>query len=194
MRIFIALDLDDGVRARIELFMNDLRGFAPDARWARPESLHITLKFIGNQSAEQVVEIRRALARISAGPAAISIGNYGFFPTSDAARVFWLGVEGDPQLAALAKSVDNATSAVDVPRQEHAFAPHLTLARRRGSGAPSWRKEDAPNRSFQHLQEKLAAMPTPEFGTMTAREFLLYESQLGPGGSRYTKIACFGLK
>ncbi len=36
-------------------------------------------------------------------------------------------------------------------------------------------------------------MPAPEFGTMTAREFFLYESQLMRGGSRYTKIARFGL-
>jgi 2'-5' RNA ligase len=43
------------------------------------------------------------------------------------------------------------------------------------------------------LQEKLAALPTPEFGTMTAREFFLYESQLGRGGARYLKIASFAL-
>jgi 2'-5' RNA ligase len=29
---------------------------------------------------------------------------------------------------------------------------------------------------------------------MTAREFFLYQSQLSPGGSRYTKLARFGLR
>ena len=47
MRIFIALDVDEAVRHRIARFMDGVRGFAPDARWVRPESLHITLKFIG---------------------------------------------------------------------------------------------------------------------------------------------------
>jgi len=47
MRIFIALDLDDPIRERIDRFIEGVRGFAPDARWVLPESLHITLKFIG---------------------------------------------------------------------------------------------------------------------------------------------------
>jgi len=51
-----------------------------------------------------------------------------------------------------------------------------------------------PNSGFQRLQEKLGALPIPEFGTMTAHEFFLYQSQLIPKGSRYTKIAGFALR
>jgi RNA 2',3'-cyclic 3'-phosphodiesterase len=193
MRIFIALDIDDAIRERLQLFIDGVRGFAPDARWVRPESLHVTLKFIGNKSNEEAEEIRQALTHIQAGATEIYFRGYGFFPTAKAPRVFWVGVEAGSKLAALAKSVDEATAALGVPKEEHAFSPHLTLARRGGSGAPRWRKGDAPNQSFQRLQEKLAAFPAPEFGTMTAREFFLYESHLGRGGSRYTKIARFGL-
>jgi 2'-5' RNA ligase len=193
MRIFIALDIDDAIRERLQLFMNGVRGFAPGARWVRPESLHVTLKFIGNKSAEEMEKIRQALTVIPVERTKISFRGYGFFPTPKAPRVFWVGVEAGPQLTALAKSVDEATAALGVPKEEHAFSPHLTLARRGGSGAPRWRKGDAPNQSFQRLQEKLAAMSAPEFGTMTAREFFLYESQLGRGGSRYSKIARFGM-
>lgn len=193
MRIFVALDIDGDIGARIQRFMDGVSGFAPDARWVRPDSLHVTLKFIGNKSAAEVEEINQALALIPAGATQISFRGYGFFPTSRAPRVFWVGVDADPQLAAVAKAVDEATSALGVRTEEHAFSPHLTLARRGSSGAPGWRKGDASNQSFQRLQKKLAAMPTPEFGTMTAREFFLYESQLAPGGSRYTKIGRFGL-
>jgi RNA 2',3'-cyclic 3'-phosphodiesterase len=193
LRIFIALDIDAAIHKRIELFMDGVRGFAPDARWVRPESLHVTLKFIGNKSSEEVEAIKQSLARIAAGAIDISFRGYGFFPTAKSPRVFWIDVEADPPLAALAKAVDETTAALGVPKEEHPFSPHLTLARRGGSGAPRWRKGDAPNMSLQRLQEKLAAMATPEFGTMTAREFFLYESQLGRGGSRYTKIARFGL-
>jgi 2'-5' RNA ligase len=194
MRVFIALDIDDAIRKRLQVFMDGVCGFAPDARWVRPESMHVTLKFIGEKSAEAVEEIKHALARVKSDVIEISFRSYGFFPTSKAPRVFWVGIEAGPQLAALAKSVDEAMAALGVPKEEHAFSPHLTLARRGGSGAPRWRKGDAPNQSFQRLQEKLAAMSAPEFGTMTAREFFLYESQLGRGGSRYTKIARFELK
>jgi 2'-5' RNA ligase len=193
MRVFVALDIDDAIRQRLQLFLDGVRGFAPDARWVRPESTHVTLKFIGEKSAEAVAEIKHALSGIRAGVVEVSIRGYGFFPTARAPRVFWVAIEAGPQLATLAKSVDEAVATLGVPEEEHAFSPHLTLARRGGSGAPGWRKGDAPNQSFQRLQEKLAAMPAPEFGTMTAREFFLYESQLGRGGSRYTKIAGFEL-
>jgi RNA 2',3'-cyclic 3'-phosphodiesterase len=193
MRVFVALDIDDAIRGRLQLFLDGVRGFAPDARWVRPESMHVTLKFIGEKSVEAVEEIKQALARIQGEVMQISFRGYGFFPTSRAPRVFWVGIEAGPDLAALAKSVDEAAAGLGVPKEEHAFSPHLTLARRGGSGAPGWRKGDVPNQSFQRLQEKLAAMPPSEFGTMTAREFFLYESQLGRGGSRYTKIARFGL-
>jgi RNA 2',3'-cyclic 3'-phosphodiesterase len=193
MRVFVALDIDDAIRGRLQLFLDGVRGFAPDARWVRPESMHVTLKFIGEKSVEAVEEIKQALARIQGDVMQISFRGYGFFPTSRAPRVFWVGIEAGPELATLAKSVDEAAARLGVPKEEHAFSPHLTLARRGGSGAPGWRKGDVPNQSFQRLQEKLAAMPPPEFGTMTAREFFLYESQLGRGGSRYTKIARFGL-
>src|SRR6266849_7523124 len=120
MRIFIALDIDDAIRARLRLFMDGARGFAPDARWVRSESLHVTLKFIGNKSTEEVEEIRQALTRVTAGAIEISFHGCGFFPTAKAPRVFWVGVEAGPQLAALAKSVDEATAALGVPKEEHA--------------------------------------------------------------------------
>jgi len=194
MRVFIALDIDASIRERIRRFMEGVHGFAPDARWVRPESLHVTLKFIGGKSAEGVDQIKQALSGIHAEPFEVTFRGYGFFPTPKTARVFWVGIEAAAPLAKLAASVDETTAALGIPREEHPFNPHLTLARGGGrSGAPSWRKGDAPNQNFRTLQEKLAGLPTSEFGTMTAREFFLYESQLMRGGSRYSKIAHFVL-
>jgi 2'-5' RNA ligase len=194
MRIFIALDIDDDIRARLEVFRDGVRGFAPEARWVRPESMHLTLKFVGEKPSDTVEEIKKALEGIRARTMEISFRGYGFFPTSKAPRVFWVGIAAGPELSVLAKSVDKTTAALGVPEEEHAFSPHLTLARRGGSGAPRWRKGDRENPVFQRLQEKLASMPELEFGTMTAREFFLYESQLMRGGAQYTKIARFGLE
>jgi RNA 2',3'-cyclic 3'-phosphodiesterase len=195
MRVFVALDIDDSIRARLEKFLDGVRGFAPDARWVLPESMHVTLKFIGEKPAETVEEIKQALGGIRAGAFEISFRGYGFFPTSKSARVFWIGIAAGPQLAALAKSVDNAAAAIGIPKEEHGFSPHLTLARR-GSGAHPLRRGDGagPGSVFQRLQEKLAAMLALEFSTMTAREFFLYQSQLMHGGARYTKIARFELE
>ena len=79
-------------------------------------------------------------------------------------------------MASLAARVDETLAQLDIPKEEHAFNPHLTLARGAEAQLAAQAKNDHPNRSFE-LQEKLAALPAPEFGTMTAREFFLYRSQ-----------------
>ncbi len=191
MRLFVALDINYVIRDRIARFLDGVRGFVPDARWVRPESLHVTLKFIGERSEEATENIKRALGTIEAEAFEMNFRGYGFFPSARAPRVFWVGIEGGPKLASLAATVDETLARLDVPKEEHAFSPHLTLARGEGSRR---RKSDNPNRSFEHLQEKLAALPTPEFGTMTSREFFLYRSQLSPSGSKYTKLAGFALQ
>lgn len=194
MRTFIALDIDDAVRDRISRFVEGVREFAPDARWVRPESLHVTLKFIGEKPPEAVDQIKQALARVRAEPFTMSFRGHGFFPTAKSARVFWVGIESGPALASLANAVDDVTASLGIPKEERAFNPHLTLARGGGaSGSPRRQNGDRSNKGFQRLQEKLAGLSMPDFGTMTAHEFFLYQSQLIRGGSRYTKIARFSL-
>lgn len=193
MRIFIALDIDEAIRSHLRRFTEGVRGFAADARWVRPESLHVTLKFIGEKPPEGVEQVRKALAEIQCPSMEIAFRGYGFFPTPRAARVFWVGIQVGPELEKLASNVDATLSRLGIPKEEHAFSPHLTLARGGKSGAPRRQKGDGPNTTFLRLQEKLAALPQPEFGTMTAREFFLYESKLSRGGSIYSRLERFEL-
>jgi 2'-5' RNA ligase len=196
MRIFIGIDLDPEVRGRISRFLEGVESFAPDARWVRPESLHITLKFIGEQTAERVEAVAEHLRRVGGSTFEIRAGGYGFFPTVKAPRVFWIGIHAGPQLAELAGSVDTATAELGIPREDRPFSPHLTLARGgagRRSGSPKWREGDGPNTIFAVLEKRLAAMGDLDFGAMTAHEFILYQSQLSPGGSKYTKLQRFPL-
>jgi 2'-5' RNA ligase len=194
MRIFIGIDLDPEVRGRISRFLEGVESFAPDARWVRPESLHVTLKFIGEQTGEQVEAVAQCLRRVESGGFEIRVGGYGFFPTAKAPRVFWVGIQAGPQLAALVGSIDAAVAELGIPREDRAYCPHLTLARGGGrSGSPKWRKDDGPNAVFAVLEKRLSAMGKIDFGTMRAREFILYQSQLSPGGSKYTKLQRFPL-
>ncbi len=194
MRVFIALDIEDAIRDRISRFMDGVREFAPDARWVRPESLHVTLKFIGEKSAEAVEQIKEALAAVKGQPVEMGFRGHGFFPTAKSARVFWVGIESGPALASLANAVDDVTAGLGIPKEERAFNAHLTLARGGGgSGSPRRQNGGRPSKNFQRLQEKLSALSASDFGTMTAHEFFLYQSQLSRGGSRYTKIARFAL-
>jgi 2'-5' RNA ligase len=197
MRIFVAFDITPEIRARISAFLDAMRRYAPDAKWVTPESLHVTLKFLGEQPRERVQEIQRALAAVPGQALEITFRNCGFFPTTNrSARVFWIGVEAGEPLRALARDVDEAVSHFGLEREKD-YRPHLTLARARPEPRGAERSPVAKWRSsgqqFLQLQSELADSPAPQFGTMTAREFFLYESQLSPKGARYSKIAGFSL-
>jgi len=194
MRLFVALDLDNAIRERIVRFIEGVQPFAPEARWVKPESMHVTLKFIGEQPDDAVDSLKQALQQISAGTIKIDFRGHGFFPNPKSARVFWVRMQSGPELGALAAAVDQALFPLGIPKEDRPFSPHLTLARSAGgSGSPRRDKSDRPNRVFQILQNRLATLPAPEFGTMTSREFFLYQSQLSPKGSKYTKLAKFEL-
>src|SRR5260370_1948086 len=111
MRIFIGIDLDPEVRARIERFLEGVQGFAPDAKWVRPESLHVTLKFIGEQPQQQVEAITERLRRGVGRAREIRVAGYGFFPPPRAPRAVSDGVE--------------AATAPPDPATRHALPPGL---------------------------------------------------------------------
>jgi 2'-5' RNA ligase len=194
MRLFVALDIEEAIRERMGGFVGELRTLAPNLRWVSPESLHITLKFIGEQPESKMSAIEAALAKVSAPSMRISFRGCGFFPAPKSARVFWIGVEAGVELAQLARLVEDGLTPLGIEKEKRAFSPHLTLARGGGSsGAPGRQQGDKPNQNFAAVQKRLGGMPTPEFGTMTVPEFFLYQSQLSSQGSRYTKIARFPL-
>lgn len=195
LRLFIAIDIEDALRERIAHFLEGVRGFAPEARWVRPESLHVTLKFIGEQSEEEVAKIRQALQEIRAGVVDLSLRGYGFFPSARRPRIFWIGVRAGEELGALAGEIDRVLAALGIPKDEHSYNPHITLARvGGGSHARSRGRQETADHDLGRLQEKLGVLSEPGFGEMRAREFFLYQSQSAPGGSKYTKLERFALQ
>jgi 2'-5' RNA ligase len=180
MRLFIALDIPAQVRTRLAEYMVRVRHIAPEARWPRVEGLHVTLKFVGQASEARADEIKTALASVKSAPFIVRFGGVGFFPNPKAARVFWAGVDGGTDLPRLASLIDDALEKVGIEREAKPYHPHLTLAR-------------TNTHPLRELQPLLADTP-PQFGTMTAREFFLYQSQPQRGGSKYTKLQRFALE
>jgi RNA 2',3'-cyclic 3'-phosphodiesterase len=180
MRVFIALDIPARVRNSLTEYVESARKLAPDARWARVEGLHVTLKFVGHVSDARLEEMKTALASVKATPFAVNFCGVGFFPNPKSARVFWAAVDGGKELSRLALAIDAALEKLGIAREEKPYHPHLTLART----------------SARPLRElpPLLTDPPRQFGTMTAREFFLYQSQPQKGGSKYTKLERFGLE
>jgi 2'-5' RNA ligase len=183
MRLFAALDIPEDVRESLGALVAKLRGVCKDARWARIEGLHITLKFIGEVSPQKTKDIKTALGKVQfPAPIAIQFGGLGFFPNSRRPRVLWAGVKAGPALATLASSVEDELNLLGIAREDRPFSPHLTLAR-----------IDSPNKlgSLHSAIDSIVATASPEFGNMIAKEFHLYQSVLKPGGAEYTRLATF---
>ena len=125
MRVFVGLDIDPAIRERMTRYLEGVRGFAPEARWVKPESFHVTLKFIGEQKGELVEEIKRELATVRAQTFDISFRGQGFFPNARSPRVFWLGIEAGEQLPQLAQAVDEAVARTGVERETNDYQPHF---------------------------------------------------------------------
>lgn len=190
MRLFVALDIDAAIRDRIAAFRDEMGTVAPAVRWVGPETFHITLQFLGET--EQLEAIKSALNTINAPAVPLNFRGAGFFPNPNRARVFWVGIESDANLQYLVNEIGVALAPLGFKREQEEYHPHLTLARA-GSGRPHSKPGDKAAPGLQPVRAKLEAVAPPEFGTMTAHEFILYQSTLSPSGSRYAKLARFPL-
>ncbi len=188
MRLFVALDLTDAVRAAIAELLDGLKPTTGAVRWVRPDALHLTLKFIGHLGEEKLPALREALAQVGTSePVELEFHGVGFFPNARSPRVFWVGVRGNDALFDLTGQIEAALKPLGIARERRAYAPHLTLGRfKSGPG----KKTDT--HGLRRLQEKIAALPSVDFGHVRCEEFSLYQSKLSPGGAKYSKLERFG--
>lgn len=181
MRLFTALDISDNVRAALVELLNTLRPIAR-FQWSPPENLHITTKFIGDWPAERLPELCAALSAVPRpGAIDIQINGLGWFPNPHNPRTLFAGIYAGDQLPALHDNTDSACAALSIPAEIKKFNPHLTLARIKSpEGLPL-------------VRQRIAQLPTANFGAFAARAFHLYESVPGPRGSEYKKLEEFPL-
>ncbi|MGH9729449.1 MAG: RNA 2',3'-cyclic phosphodiesterase [Candidatus Acidiferrales bacterium] len=180
MRLFVALDVPDETRRSLEETIRRFEAICRGARWTRAESVHVTLKFIGHAEETTLPAIKESLAKVKFdAPVEIAFREFGFFPNERHPRVFWLGIEAGPNLAALASHIASTLEPIGIPREERAFQPHVTLARfKTEEGLPK-------------LRQMVASLANQSFGSTVATEFHLYESTLDPRGAVHTKLASY---
>jgi 2'-5' RNA ligase len=173
IRAFFGLPLPEPQRRDLGRYLEGCTAIAPDFRWALPDNLHITVRFIGNVERSLVEGIADRLED-STGPAfQVALGDVGQFRRSRLARVVWLGIrEGADALQALAGRVETECRNAGLEPETRPFQPHLTLARARARDGAS-------------LPE-LPAVPRLE--PWTADELVLYSSHLGKGGAIHEPI------
>ena len=180
MRAFIAIELPESIREALAREQATFRAVCADARWTRPEGIHLTLKFLGEISETQVAAVKMALGRIARFEKfQISAKGFGFFPDAKRPLVFWAGLDASPELARLAMQVEKAMEPLGFPPENRIFGPHLTLARFK-----------VP-RPQPRLQALISEQSDFLLGIFEVADFFLWESKLTPQGAQYRKVALF---
>ncbi|MDX2137124.1 MAG: RNA 2',3'-cyclic phosphodiesterase [Chloroflexota bacterium] len=181
MRLFIAIDLPDALKDQLTSLKTDMSG----ASWTRRDNLHLTLRFLGDGIAEsRLSALQHAFAAIELPTFDVTVQGVGRFPLQEkkAARVLWVGIAPNPPLAALYASIEQAVVALGFPPDDHAFHPHLTLARL---------KSDRRAPAVDTFLKQQASFHAPAF---CAEAFHVYSSELTQAGARYTRITGYHVR
>lgn len=180
-RIFIGFDVSDAAKAVCTSHIERLREKFPDVRvgWELSEKLHITLKFLGNTSADLVSQLDDKVREIAKKHEQFNLRllRSGVFPRPSRPRVLWIGAEDRPPvIQPLYAELEAACEKFEYPREEKAFRPHITIGRIRDPYA-------AGELAEAHLEKKIEPV---EF---EVSEIVIYESQLQPTGSVYSTVS-----
>jgi len=180
-RVFCAIDCSAEIREKVSGYIMRLRQRVPEAQasWTKPDSIHLTLKFIGDIPSSRIHSLSTAAALASKGLESfpISVHGAGVFPTRGQPRVLWLGIEDlEGKLAELYRSLEGECAKVGFNKEPRAFHPHLTLARLR-------KPEGARRLAETHKQIGFEPIEFP------ALELLVIRSELSSAGSKYTTIS-----
>lgn len=173
VRTFIAIDLAPEVRERLFESQETLKQCTARLTLVDPENIHLTLKFLGEVSQNQIEQITEVLRRISGTPFEIAfegiVGNNQSRP-----RVIWCTLSDEGACTSLACRIEEALAPLGFRREERPFTPHVTVARVRQYD-PS-------------LQRALKEVATRRHGTCRITGFTLKKSTLTPQGPIYEDI------
>ena|SRR5690242_19494658 len=186
VRLFLAINLPAEVRHAIVEAAAPLREAAPELPWVPAEKLHLTVKFLGNQSDEMADSVTKAMQDVAKRNRGIDaeLGGVGAFPNFRRPRVVWLGVSPEPKLELLHHDVEASCEVLGLPVEGRPFRPHLTLARvrPRSLDGSSVRKLGRAATDVDYVEE------------IVINAIDLMESELTTTGARYRLIASFPLR
>jgi len=185
IRAFLAIEPPEDILNEISRLQEKLkREISGRLSWTRPQGQHLTLKFFGDISKEDIHSISTAVQKrtVAEQKLNLKIEKLGVFPDVKRPRVLWCGVTGDVErLIHLQKKFDGDFAAIGFPAEDRSFKAHLTLARIKDP------------RDITGMSEALKKHDSFEAGEFTADKLFLFQSNLSPQGAVYTKLAEFAL-
>lgn len=179
MRTFVAIEIDDAIRAELANAQKELKRAGAAVRWAKAANVHLTLKFLGEVSDEDVGEATRIIRECAAetAPFDLYVCGVGAFPSLGRPRVLFARAGASPPaLEALAGRLNERLAEIGVEPERRRFQAHLTLGRLKGES------------SLAALADAVSAFADTEFGRMRVEEIVFMMSELRPRGPIYTPL------
>jgi len=179
MRTFIAIDIPENIKKGLINFTEKCRSLQSDGiKYVEKGNMHITLKFLGELSEEQIENLSRDLAFIKFKAFPISVKTTGAFPNIFFPRVIWAGIFPVENLLEIFSKIESASINNGIPAEERPFSPHITLARIKSRADKGWADFLKQNNNL-------------DFGSFMPDGFSLYKSELNKSGPVYTKLKHF---
>ncbi|HON59743.1 MAG TPA: RNA 2',3'-cyclic phosphodiesterase [Smithella sp.] len=186
IRSFLAIEPPENVLQEINRLQEKLkREISGRIAWTRPQGQHLTLKFFGDISREDINLISSAVQKrvVAEQKLNLKIERLGVFPDNRRPRVLWCAVAGDVErLLNFQKKLDEDFTAIGFPAEVRSFKAHLTLARIKDP------------RDITGMSEALKKYDAFTAGEFVADKLFLFQSNLTPQGAVYTKLAEFALR
>jgi 2'-5' RNA ligase len=183
IRAFIAVELPKDLKKELAALEMLLKNNGPSVvKWVDPDSIHITLKFLGEISTDKVEKLIQAMDEAVKGtaPFQLEVRKLGAFPAPDRPQVIWVGVKGEvDKITRLQQSIEASCERLGFSRENRAFTPHLTLGRVRDEARPNER---------QRLGKQLMETSFTSLHNVEVTEINLLKSQLTPAGAIHTII------
>jgi 2'-5' RNA ligase len=180
-RVFVAVDLPPRIKDYLfELEKALQKKMKAKVRWVAKKNLHLTLKFFGEVSNENLGKIKKTLSSIEYPSFSMKLSGLGCFPDSSRPRVIWVGLSPQENIIRLQQIIDQET--LDIPTKEQEFKVHLTLGR-----IKLLKKEESLDDIFSEIQEK-----TGEEFKITSFQFM--QSTLTKDGPKYSIMENYQLK
>lgn len=168
-RLFVALPVPEDIADRLLDCMDEPERF----RWVHADSLHLTLRFIGEVDGAIADDVAAALASLRPSTFALRLEGVGCF-THRRNGALWAGVAPRDPLSALARQVDRAVQSAGLPSETRAYHPHITLARWSG-----------PAPELKPWLERHGSLSSDPW---QVDRLVLFESRLGKAGPSYEEM------
>jgi len=177
IRLFAALAIPHDIAEHLAPRQTGL----PGARWRPAETLHITLRFLGDLPENQAEDAASEMSRVISPPLALRLNSVGAFGEGADIHAVWAGVEPTPGLKTLAGRCETAARRAGLKPDTRIYTPHVTLA---------YLRRPDPARVAAWIQTN-SLLKSPPFKVST---FGLYSSWPTSAGTRYELEQLYSLR